>query len=219
MNAQSTPLRVLRSRFAPLLFALVVALVSDPPADAHVGGVSVRVLVLLAGLFAVSRRRNTLMIGAALILPAIGLMAFAEAQPGKLVAALSLSSAMLFLGYVAWTALTAILSANEVNRDVIAGGIAVYLVAGFLAGLAFSLLELLQPGSFSTSSANESIDFTYYSFVTLTTLGYGDIVPTSALARRLGIIEALIGQIYLAVFIGRLVGVYRGQQPAKRAKS
>ncbi len=214
MDAQSTPLQLLRSRFVPLLAALLIALLSDTPDSGHIGGVVVRVLVLLAALFAVSRKRKTLAVGAALILPAIGFMAFAEAQPGKLLGTLSLLSAILFLGYVAWTALTAILDANEVNRDVITGGVAVYLVIGFLAGLVFTLLELLQPGSFAGGSAapKGGIDFTYFSFVTLTTLGYGDIVPSTALARRLGVAEALASQVYLAVFIGRLVGVYRGRQ-------
>ena len=200
------------TRFVPLLAAFVISLAFDT-GGAKLGSLSVRVIVLLAALVAVGRTRRTLIIGALLIVPAIVTIAVAGARPGMLSAGLSIGFAVLFLAYVAWTTLRAMLRVNQVSVDVIAGGIAVYLLLGFLFGLLFTLVELIHPGSFSDLGGQRRyVDFTYYSFVTLSTLGYGDIVPLSSVARRMSVVEALTGQIYLAVFIGRLVGVYRGRR-------
>jgi hypothetical protein len=91
----------------------------------------------------------------------------------------------------------------------------------------FSVLETVQPGSFSsvgaaldTASTVESArlqvaQFSYFSFVTLTTLGYGDITPLSRPARNLAALEAVFGQLYLAVLVARLVS----QQGTTKSKS
>jgi hypothetical protein len=82
-------------------------------------------------------------------------------------------------------------------------------------------LETIQPGSFSAGEILEQhqrIAFTYYSFVTLTTLGYGDINPLSPQAGTLAILEAIIGQLYLAVLIARLVGMHISQSRENKAR-
>ena len=71
--------------------------------------------------------------------------------------------------------------------------------------------QTLQPGSFSMAqgqSGKTQIEFTYYSFVTLTTLGYGDITPLSSRVKVLSMLEAVVGQIYLVVLVARLVGLH-----------
>jgi hypothetical protein len=77
------------------------------------------------------------------------------------------------------------------------------------------LVEILQPGSFNLAKGtamkfggSETIFAVYFSYVTLTTLGYGDITPLSGAARTLAIVEATTGQIYLAVLVARLVGLH-----------
>ena len=86
----------------------------------------------------------------------------------------------------------------------------VYMFIGSLWFHIFVILETLQPGSFSPPHdllcENPTV-FIYYSFVTLTTLGYGDITPLTTQAGSLAISEAIIGQIYMAVLITRLVGL------------
>jgi voltage-gated potassium channel Kch len=91
----------------------------------------------------------------------------------------------------------------------IQGAIAVYLLFGIGWAHAYHIAATLQPGSFSNSAAELSTvqDWAYYSFVTLTTLGYGDIVPVRQVARNLAITEALAGQLYLAVMLARLVAM------------
>jgi uncharacterized membrane protein len=93
---------------------------------------------------------------------------------------------------------------------VIMGGICVYLLMGFLWAFVFTILESVQPGSFQMPEGLEAglSSFSYYSFVTITTLGYGDVTPVSNPARSLALLEAILGQLYIAILIARLVGTH-----------
>jgi hypothetical protein len=85
----------------------------------------------------------------------------------------------------------------------------------------FDLLESLRPGSFQVTanpSQGTRVHFVYYSFVTITTVGYGDILPVSLTARSLSILEMVVGQIYLIVLIARLVGINITQSMEKKSK-
>jgi hypothetical protein len=92
----------------------------------------------------------------------------------------------------------------------------IYFVLAILWALGFSLLETLSPGSFVLPGVSEDLEihqgllaeFFYFSNVTLTTLGYGDIVPVSRPARMFASIEAMFGQLFVAIVIGRLVGLH-----------
>jgi hypothetical protein len=98
--------------------------------------------------------------------------------------------------------------------------VCVYFFIGLMWSFVFSVLESLQPGSFRFGqglTANVK-NFIYYSFVTQTTLGYGDITPVTPPARNLSVLEAIIGQLYLAVLIARLVGVQIAQSFDKRSQ-
>jgi voltage-gated potassium channel Kch len=79
-------------------------------------------------------------------------------------------------------------------------------------------LEQIRPESFAMPAGFSRMSALYFSFVTLATLGYGDIVPRSDLARGLAIVEGIGGQLFLAVLVARLVGLY-GQKPPESAKS
>jgi hypothetical protein len=104
-----------------------------------------------------------------------------------------------------------VLRGEEVTRDSIHGGICVYLLMGYAWALFYGLVEVVHPGSFSISGLGagdpvKNSDLFFFSFVTLTTLGYGDMTPVSSQARSLAILEAVIGPLFIAVFIARLVG-------------
>ena len=102
-----------------------------------------------------------------------------------------------------------IFSEKEITTETIKGGISVYFLMGFLWAFLYSLLLLLNPEALSFSKeALEYSKLTYFSFTTLTTLGYGDIAPVSWMARNLTILESTSGQIYLTVLIARLVGLH-----------
>ena len=105
----------------------------------------------------------------------------------------------------------------DFNR--IAGAASIYLLIGLLFTLAYCLLETLRPGSFNleTVAKNNGVDqdifgdFLYFSNVTLTTLGFGDIVPVSKSAKSLATFEAIIGQLFMAIIMARLVGLHIAQ--------
>ena len=96
---------------------------------------------------------------------------------------------------------------REVTGDTIKGGIAVYFLAGLAFAFLFDLVLRVQPHALNLSGGEFTLaDLTYYSFVTLTTLGYGDIAPQTPVMRTLAYMEAALGQVYIAVLIARLVG-------------
>lgn len=126
---------------------------------------------------------------------------------------------LLALAALAIRILRDVLKARVVVFDQICGGLCVYMLIGFAFALTFSAIERLHPGSFAIDRARYGItdDFafhlrlrallSYLSFITLTTVGYGDIAPVGDLPRALVAVEAVLGQIYLAVFVARLVSL------------
>ncbi len=101
--------------------------------------------------------------------------------------------------------------AKTVDAQVIYGAMSLYLLIGFCFAYAYAAAEQFNPGSIrglSDGNAKQGlIEFFYFSFITLTTLGYGDMAPVKPVARGLSMVEALFGQIYLAVVIARVVAM------------
>ncbi|WP_071592037.1 potassium channel family protein [Baaleninema simplex] len=93
---------------------------------------------------------------------------------------------------------------REVTKDTIMGGICVYFLLGLLWGLLYIIAKHFDPQAFNQPDP----DLIYFSFTTLTTLGYGDISPTSDLTQVLSNLEAIVGQMYPAVYLARLVSLY-----------
>jgi hypothetical protein len=91
----------------------------------------------------------------------------------------------------------------------IQGAVAAYLLLGVIWAVAYSLVDFLRPGSFSglASAADGSRSWLYFSFVTLTTVGYGDVLPVHPVARSLAILEAVTGPLYLTILLARLVSL------------
>lgn len=97
---------------------------------------------------------------------------------------------------------------EQVNRDVIRGGICIYLLLGILWFFFYQIMTFFDPNAFIIPSGMTKASLFYFSFTTLTTLGYGDITPSNVFAMSLTNAEALIGQIYPAIVIARLVSLY-----------
>lgn len=116
----------------------------------------------------------------------------------------------LFFAYIAGVIFRDTFYSRRVTLDTVLGAICVYLIVGLFWGFAYGLLDIINPTAFPSIQADGHLlnRFVYFSFVTLTTLGFGDIVPTSAAARGLVILEAIVGQIYLTVLVGRLIGLH-----------
>ncbi len=107
-----------------------------------------------------------------------------------------------------------IFAEKKVTADTLKGGISIFLLIGIVWTLIFSLVSLLDPNAFSYSgeTANLTDSMFYFSFTTLTTLGYGDITPVSRMARTLANLAALTGMSYPSIVIARLVGLYTAQE-------
>ncbi len=120
-------------------------------------------------------------------------------------------SIVVFLVSCATAILKRLVNTKAVTSNEICGTVNLYLLMGAFWSHVYSILELLQPGSFTAaieSSSETSARLLYFSFVTLATLGYGDITPRTPLAQNLAIIEAVVGQLYLAIVVAYLVSTY-----------
>ncbi len=119
------------------------------------------------------------------------------------------SNAALFIALVIFLRqlLLELFKSGKVTGDSIRGGICIYLLLGFLWGLVFQCVHHLHPDSFIIAE-HESPNMFYFSFVTLASLGYGDIVPATRLVQMLAVLEAVTGQVFLAVYIARLMGMH-----------
>jgi voltage-gated potassium channel len=229
----STPMQKYRAwRFLVLLVTLILLLVIQP----MVRGFSSRnpvssvlcSLVLVAAILSLCQGRWPTRLALILGVPAIlgRWSAYIFSTSGvDFVALTDHCVEILFLGFVAVMILRAIFTQGSISLDSIFGAICAYLILGMAWGSMYSVIEVLNPGSFQATGelaeALQSADargpvLVYYSFVTMTTVGYGDITPVSPAARTLAWLEAMMGQFYIAVLVAALVGIRVSQGPVKR---
>jgi len=171
-------------------------------------------LVLLAGVVAVADRKRVLVIAIVLAIPAIAGRWINHFRPDLIPRAVFLVAGLILLAFVIANLLRFILRAPVVTVEVLCASVAAYLMLGLMWTVAYWLVDQLTPGgafSFNTSRGAQSMNgFTgfYFSFITLSTVGYGDITPVSQAARWLAAMEAMTGLLYVAVLIARLVSLY-----------
>lgn len=121
---------------------------------------------------------------------------------------------MIYFGSITVIVFHDLFTQKVINVNIICGAICGYLLMGLIWGFIYGTISHLVPHSFTLPVYNQNLfdshfqRFTYFSFVTLTTLGYGDITPVSNIARTLAWVEAAAGQIYLTVWIAQLVGLH-----------
>ena len=205
------------------LVALGLFIVAIPFVEALPGGELINsallTLVLISGVLVLQARRSTLVLAMLLMVPGLVAKWINYFRPDLMPAAVHLGFGMLFLALVAVQFLRFILRAPRVTAQVLEAGISTYLVFGLLWTIAYILVGRLWPDAFvfsAESGASRSMtgsNALYYSFVTLTTMGYGDILPVSRVARMLAITEATTGVLYMSVLIARLVGMYSTVTP------
>jgi hypothetical protein len=218
-----------RLSVAHFLIALVVLLVVIPFLEQLPYGDLLEAilitLVLLSAVLAVGGRRQTLFAGAILVIPAVVANWMDHFRPEAIPRELTLVAAIVFAGFVVGHLLVFILRAPRVNAEVLYAAVATYLMLALLWAFAFTLVARLVPNSFEfTVQAGPPrlmarFEALYFSFLTLTTVGYGDVVPVSNAARMLAMMEATAGLFYVAVLIARLVSLYSGNEPAPSGPS
>ena len=205
--------------------------------------------VMLSGLNAIANNRRELLFGVALAVPAVALNALGFGLGSFQLYVVSQFLYLGFFIYLAGLILRWTLSKHEVDTDTIYGAVSAYLLMALIWGLAFYTIAITSPGSFhfpdedalgrvqEARAASEyeiahpvSPDWReisnsaqgtmmYFSFVTITTLGYGDIYPTSDATRILAMLEATLGQLFLVILVARLVGLYTAQEAERRRKA
>jgi hypothetical protein len=175
-------------------------------------------LVMIAALLAVGGRRRTLALALVLVVPALVAKWVHHFQPHLVSPPVFLVPGLLMILFVLAHLLRFILVARRVDAEVLCAGVAGYLVLAWLWTLAYILVARLDPGAFVLTAgpvpSHEMKAFSapYFSFITLCTVGYGDIVPVSDIARMLAMMEAMAGTFYLAILISRLVALYSSNQ-------
>ncbi len=179
-------------------------------------------LVLFFAVFAIHKENNILALSVVLMAVSITLHwlgVFDIIRFSEWVGQIPL---ILYLAVLMYAFLKTIFSAKTVSFQIICATLCLYLIMGILWAQIYLLLETLAPGSFSgklLSPENppwvQLEGFVYFSFVTLTTLGYGDITPQTQGAGALCQVEAVIGQFYIAVLVARLVSMYHSEKPQK----
>ena len=168
-------------------------------------------VVLLFGVLAVVRHRKVLAFAVALGVLASIMQVTSFVYGTQHYPQLRLALFAAFLSFLAVIIVRDVLGAEAVTWDKIQGAVCAYLLIGVAWGLLYAWVGIRDPQAFSgagQSAAEYPGDpMIYYSFVTLTTLGYGDITPVSHTARTLSWLEAAFGQIYLVVLVARLVSL------------
>ncbi len=199
-------------RFLFLLIALVAFVAVVPVLEGLGYGRMIFTIfystILLSAAYAVSESRGYFILALILAGPAFVLRWINNFLAGPWLVFVADVLTVLFLLLIAMLILSHVLKAERVSKEKIFGALSVYLLLGVIWALLFIIVEFLMPGSFRYGQeALTGAEMVYYSFVTLTTLGYGDIVPISPSVRALATLEALTGQLYLTVLVARLVGL------------
>jgi hypothetical protein len=175
------------------------------------------IAILLAGLRAIVVRKDLFIFAVILLAVSLVLGVVGTTYDHTLAFSVSIAGRTLFMVLVALVILMDLFRGSRVTGDTLAGAVCVYLMFALIWGFAFLLIEFVVPGSFSFTQGHarlqlflsrEFFPFFYFSLVTLTTVGYGDMAPMTNAARSLATMEALAGQIYLTILVARLVGMY-----------
>lgn len=178
--------------------------------------------MLTSAVVAVSERRSTRIAAMSLALLAIAGRWLHHFRPDLVHPAIYLGTGLSLLAFVLVQYLRYILLAPVVTFTVLCAAVSTYLMMGLLWAMAYLLVGTLRPGSFAFTAtpgnaANlNGFEAFYFSFVTLSTVGYGDIVPVSRPARMLAALEATTGTLYVAMLIARLVSMHAASQPDSR---
>jgi len=165
-------------------------------------------LIVFSMIYAVSDNYHQFVTGCSLGIPVLISYIMPYSHGVQL---MSLSSTVFLYGYTMLILITHLISNKETRSQMVFGAASLYFLLGLTWAYLFQLIEVIYPGSFYVD-ANHNIDgivnwsdFLYFSFTTLTTLGYGDMSPVSAPARSLSIMEAVTGVMFMGVMISRVV--------------
>ncbi len=210
---------ILKGRFTLLLFSFVLMFLVLPLVPAERGmldkGIGIfSLVVLLSCLRAITNNRTffIFMVVLSRINVGIGSTEIISETDTNQFKVLVLGFRLIYYLLVFGSIMGYVLAQGAVTGNKIAGSISAYVLMGIIWSVVYSLFFYLQPGSFSVpehlhSESALGLWSVYFSFTTLTTLGYGDITPQTHAAQSYAVLEAACGQIFLAVLVARLVAL------------
>lgn len=207
-----------QTNFYFLLIALLIMLIGIPLADdlqvasAPLARAFTFTALLVIGVWSLKGGGRFFTVGMALVIAGVllNVLAFRSVSPMLQFGSIVLLTGFLLVAIV--YTIRQVAKDNAINASRIVGAICVYLLLGVIWALGYTLVDMAAPGSFAGFSPVRDpgwdSEWLYFSFVTMTTLGYGDILPISAIARVLAYMQAIVGQFYIAVLVAGLVSAY-----------
>jgi len=214
--------------FSALLGSLIAVIFVIPPLTSSGEAQSLLVqglsqafftLIFVSGIVATSPSRSVFAAAAVVMGAAVVLFWVYYFVPDPTLGAWKAGSAALAAAFLTVLVVQQVFREGPITLQRIQGAVAVYLLLGLVWANVYVLIEQASPGAFRLpeSSPNRAVllpSLGYYSFVTLTTVGYGDIIPVHPAARSAAILEALVGQLFPAILIARLVAMELGARGA-----
>lgn len=214
--------KLFKGKYTQLLIIFILNFVLSPFFDGKIANTALSIvflyaLILIARTFSIKPKLLRLYSSVAILAFILGIIGkFGWYQSWVVTFAVLIQAVYaVYFGLALYWILRDILLSQKVSADVVRGGICVYLLIGFFWGLLYGITASVNPNAFSERIIVEQESFSriiYFSFTTLTTLGYGDILPLTPVARMLTNLEAIVGQLYPSIFIAILVGDYMSQR-------
>jgi Ion channel len=204
--------------FLLFLFLLAVLVLYPYLKDGGFGYFAFRVVSsagILVAVYAIRLRRTLLLVALLLAVPAVLERMLVRQPDVGFLSILSIFLSFVFDVFIVVVIFRRVFSTEQPNSETIFGALCIYLLVGFTFSSLYGLTAAIQPKAFyldprtNLHAIPDKFDFIYYSFATMTSLGAVGITAVSAPARSLSVIEAIIGVLYLAVLIARLMGAYR----------
>lgn len=211
-----------QANFGYLLTGLLIALIAGPLFH---GFTDLPLLIvpqiafsatLIIGIWSLIDSRKWFIVGMVLVAVELACTIFILLRPSQAIETVALMTTLVFCMLSLAITLRHVLFDNRMDLNRLTGGICAYLLLGVVITILNMFIYRFIPHSFSglpdMDVQSIGFDLIYYSFVTMTTLGFGDITPIGSVARVLAYLAAISGQFYIAILVGTLVGMYLSQR-------
>lgn len=204
--------------FLLFLFLLAILVLYPYLQDGGVGYLVFRVVGIagiVVAVYAIRLRRTLLLVALLLAVPAVLERLLPRHAEAGVISILSIVLSFVFDVFIVVAIFRRVFATDQPNSETIFGALCIYLLIGFAFSSIYGMVAAIQPKAFyldpvtNLHAIPDKFDFIYYSFAVMTSLGAVGITAVSAQARSLSVIEAIIGVLYLAVLIARLMGAYR----------